>query len=97
MAEIIDTTQEDNDHRCMAIEAIGAIAPSRIEWVHSLKPGDIVASRWRSPNHRYYLLEQLKEVTIYDPSVESRISVQLEDGQKLDSFWVSPISTMENQ
>ena len=71
-------------------EAIGRIAPSKLEWLRSIKPGDTVASRWRTSG-RVYIEEIIKEIVIYDPCVGSRISVQFEDGSIVDSTWIEPI------
>ena len=103
MTEFIDTTRKHGNCRDieqearerMAQVARERIAPSRFEWLHSLKPGDYVASIWRSHNYETFLLEQIKEIVIYDPSAHSRISVQLEDGYKLDSIWISPVSAIK--
>ena len=66
---------------------------SKVDWLKSLKPGDSVASRWRTKN--VYTEERIRQVLFDDNSVESRISCQLEDGTILDSFWINHVSAVE--
>ena len=81
-------------YKSLEEEARDKISPSRIKWLSSLKPGDVVASRWRTSG-QFYIEEIIKEITIYDDSVNSAISCQFEDGSIVDSFWIDPVSAVE--
>jgi len=87
---------QNKNYESLEAKAEAKIAPSKLEWLKSLKPGDVVASNYRTKGS-FFLKETVKKMTIYSDSVSSAISCEFEDGLILDSFWIEPISAMENQ
>jgi len=98
-------TKTKDDDQVLEREAIERIAPSKLKWLLSLKPGDTVAFRWRGYRAKplsiflhKYPLKKIKEIVIYDPYVVSRISVQLEENEgKLDSSWIEHIDDLHQR
>jgi len=83
-------------YESLEAKAQDKVPASKLEWLKSLKPGDVVASNYRT-NAAFFVEETIKKMTIYSDSVASAISCEFEDGSIVDSTWIRPISAMENQ
>ena len=92
----MDRYIKTKNYESLEAKAQDKVPASKLEWLKSLKPGDVVASNYRT-NAAFFVEETIKKMTIYSDSVASAISCELEDGLKLDSHWIRPVSVMENQ